>query len=229
MDEQYVYIDSRHRNTSTYKNSNEYTIFLVRPITSICRVDLVSASVPITTTHITDKNASPYIFLDIEQFRSKYGVQSSISNAVANTTTTPIIQNYFAQLFYGSVSNTQFTSSNLNAVTGNVTYYSNIQTYRNYSEYEYKTSVSFQQPIESLDRLNIRWVDYDNKLVVFDPSSTLHSFLLRIYTTQKKIDPPPLPMSNRWLMSGGDGGDDIKVYILISVLIMCLLILLKSA
>jgi hypothetical protein len=185
MDEQYVYIDSRRRNLSTYANSNEYTTFLVRPITSIYRVDLVSASVPITTAHTSDKTSTPYVFLDIEQFRSKYGIQSTVSNSTALTT--PIIQNYFSQIFYGSLSNTFMTYSNLSSATGNTVYYSNIQTYKNYSEYEYKTSVSFQQPIESLDRLNIRWVDYNNKLVTFDPQNSPHSFLLRVYTRQKRL------------------------------------------
>ena len=220
MDEQYLYVDSRHRNMTTYKNSNQYTAFLVSPITSICRVDLVSASIPVTSSHTSDKTSSPYIFLDIEQFRSKYGIQSTISNN-ASINTTPIIQNYFGQVFYGALANTQPYSSNLNTSTGNTMYYSNIQSYKNYSEYEYKTSVSFQQPIESLDRLNIRWVDYDNKLVVFDPYSASHSFLLRVYTTTKKIE--PLQQPNIYI-----DVEDPKVYIFLVVLIVCLLILLKS-
>ena len=223
MDEQYLYVDSRHRNTATYKNSNQYTAFLVSPITSICRVDLVSASIPVTSSHTSDKTSSPYIFLDIEQFRSKYGIQSTISNN-ASINTTPIIQNYFGQVFYGALANTQPYSSNLNTSTGNTMYYSNIQSYKNYSEYEYKTSVSFQQPIESLDRLNIRWVDYDNKLVVFDPTTASHSFLLRVYTTQKKIDPPHSIINSTCVIA-----EDPRVYIFLIILVLSVLIILRNA
>lgn len=227
MDEQYIYVDSRHRDIKTNPNTNAYTMFMVTPIKHVTRVDLVSACMPVTSSLAEN----PYIFLDIELFRSKYGIQSAQANTSVKNTT-PILQNYFAQIFYGTPQYTQlysqvYSSSNINPATGaqstgNTFYISNTltqtQIFKNYEEYEYKTSVRFSQPIESLDRLTIRWVDYNNVPVVFSPLNYNHSFVLRIYTTKMNIEnyeqltlPPPVPKNFTH--------EDTRIYLVIVILI----------
>ena len=213
MDEQYIYVDSRHRDIKTNPNTNAYTMFMVTPIKHVTRVDLVSACIPVTSNLVEN----PYIFLDIERFRSKYGIQSAQANT-SSKNTTPILQNYFAQIFYGSPQYTQLYNSNVLPGTGNTFYTSNTQTFKNYEEYEYKTSISFSQPIESLDRLTIRWVDYNNAPVVFSPVNSNHSFMLRVYTTKMNIEnyeqlklPDPVPRHT--------SPEDTRIYLIIVILI----------
>jgi hypothetical protein len=220
MDEQYIYVDSRHRDLTVNPNTNAYTMFMVTPIKHVTRVDLVSASIPVTSNLANN----PYIFLDIEMFRSKYGIQSAQSNTSVKNTT-PILQNYFAQIFYGSPQPTSLYVSNVQS--GNTFYTSNVQTFKDYKEGEYKTSVQFKQPIESLDRLNIRWVDYNNVPVVFSPLNSNHSFMLRVYTTKMNIDnyeqltlPPPVPKNFT--------AEDTHMYLVIIILVFGIGILLFS-
>jgi hypothetical protein len=220
MDEQYIYVDSRHRDLTVNPNTNAYTMFMVTPIKHVTRVDLVSASIPVTSNLANN----PYIFLDIEMFRSKYGIQSAQSNTSVKNTT-PILQNYFAQIFYGSPQPTSLYVSNVQS--GNTFYTSNVQTFKDYKEGEYKTSVQFKQPIESLDRLNIRWVDYNNVPVVFSPLNSNHSFMLRVYTTKMNIEnyeqltlPPPVPKNFM--------PEDTRMYLVIVILVFGIGIILFS-
>jgi len=300
MDEQYVYVDSRHRDYSMYASNSSYTIYMWNPIKFITRVDLVCATIPpLASTTI------PFAFLDIEQFRTKYGIQAAVSNITGTISTSntfvplqasPVFQNYFAFVTYASsgggtlISSTTTETGNIittgntfafgnvittgnvitnstnpvgatlgNAITsvGNTLTFGNtfsnastntfgnvnltaITTYvtgtatstlstRYYEEYEYKTSVSFKQPIESLDRLNIRWVDNNNNPVVFNGE---HSFVLRIYTVPWNIDstdlsrpltrPPPEPINFEH--------EDIRLYLIIIMLIIGVgIILLNKA
>ena len=46
MDIEYIYVDSRTRDTSLYPNGNTYSVFLTNPLKNIRKVDLVSATVP---------------------------------------------------------------------------------------------------------------------------------------------------------------------------------------
>jgi hypothetical protein len=46
MDVEYIYVDSRTRDTSLYPNGNTYSVFLTNPIKNIKKIDLVSATVP---------------------------------------------------------------------------------------------------------------------------------------------------------------------------------------
>lgn len=219
MDEQYFYVDSRQRNTKAYPNTNAYTMFMISPIKHVTRVDLVSAYVPFVS--------NPYIFLDIEQFRTKYGIQSLQSNTSVKNTT-PIIQNYFAHIIYGSPQ-VSFTSNSTQKIgyfgidNGFYIQQQANQSFKYYEEYEYKTSVTFSQPIESLDRLNIRWIDYNNLPVAFSD----HSFMLRVYTTKMNIEnyeplklPPPVPKNFE--------SEDTRIYLIIIILVIGIGFLLFS-
>lgn len=46
METEYIYIDSRTRDTTLYPNANTYTVFLANPLKNIRQIDLVSATVP---------------------------------------------------------------------------------------------------------------------------------------------------------------------------------------
>lgn len=244
MDEQYVYIDSRLR---TNQDSNSYTLRLDTPIYSVTQVDLVSACVPTTLKQNTFSTSDPYIFLDIEQFRSKYGVQACRSNLQTAKDTSALIYGYCGHIFCGDVASQKLLSTiavsntagnvisiaNTLATTGNTTTLGNTFTlgttmtsyiysnssYINYTEQQYKSSVTFKQPIESVDKFTIRWVDRFNNPVVFNPPNTDHSFMLRIYTNRKKISnydplerPPPVPRDKHYT--------DIHTYLILTVLLI---------
>lgn len=222
MDEQYVYVDSRLSTSG----ANSYTVHLNTPLYSVTRVDLVSACVPTLPSQNTLSTSDPYIFLDIEQFRSKYGVQGCRSNLNQDSDTSPTIHGYVGHIFYGDVLSNRVIQANSNVIptaTGNTSIiyqYSNT-TYINYTERQYKSSVTFKQPIESVDKLTIRWVDRLNTLVPFSD----HSFMMRVYTTQRSIDDysqplPPETTSEGWL--------DFRVYIVFVVMILGILILMFS-
>ena len=50
---EYIYVDSRTRDSNLFPNGNTYSVYLANPIKNISRVDLVSASVPNTMYNLT--------------------------------------------------------------------------------------------------------------------------------------------------------------------------------
>ena len=46
MDVEYVYVDSRTRDSNLYPSGNSYSVFLTNPLRNIRRIDLVAATVP---------------------------------------------------------------------------------------------------------------------------------------------------------------------------------------
>ncbi len=207
MDEQFLYIDSRLGQTP-----NNYTVHLTTPLKFIKKVDLVSAIIPYNLSE-------PYIFLDIEQFRSRYGTQSCKSNLTSvnnkNLDTSPTLYGYFGHVLCTRPTIIQ-TKSNIIGTSGNtITEY----TYSNtitYIERQYTCSVTFKQPIESVDKLTIRWVDRFNNPVVFTDN---HSFILRVHTVKHEIDdytplkrPDPVEREQTYT--------DVRLYLLFIVVIM---------
>lgn len=295
MDEQYVYVDSRLSASS----ANSYTVYLNTPLYSVSRVDLVSACIPTLATQNTLSTSDPYIFLDIEQFRSKYGVQGCRSNLATSNNriidSSPTIYGYMGHIFYGDVSSSKvnYTFSTINTTgntttsgnvitfgnvvtrgntitTGNIVTsgntanvntftvgnvlnignvftigntfslgntltfgnvittgntltvytYQNVISYINYTENQYKSSVTFKQPIESVDKLNIRWVDRFNNTVPF----SAHSFMLRVYTVRKSIEDYTHIERTEHVKST----IDVRVYLIIAVMIICILLLMGN-
>ena len=212
MDEQYIYVDSKLGTTP-----NNYTVFLNSPIKQIKKVDLVSASVPYTGT-------DQYIFLDIEQFRSRYGTQSCRANT--GTDTSQFVMGYMGHLFCARSTILQTNSNVVVGATGNtVTNYS-YSNVINYVERQYTCAVTFKQPIESIDKLNIRWVDKFNNLVNFTND---HSFVLRVHTIRMELDdytplmrPPPVHRD--------PVRDDIHMYLIFAALIIgiCVVLMLRG-
>lgn len=179
-DTQCIIVDSRFRNY-TYPNPNAYTVFLDTPLYNVSRVDVIDAFIPLSTDR--------YIFLDIDELRSKFGTHVCMSNSSYQSVivsynpdgsyvtrdvkyNNPIISGYFAHFMYPD------TTSNLSYV-GNSTY---------------AASVKFKQPIESLKQLTVRWVDRFNRPVYFKDSID-HVFTLRVYS-ERKIDEQAIASAN---------------------------------
>ena len=157
LDEQYLMIDSRKRDLVAYPNANSYSVYLMNPLRDIVKVDVAMCSMNLVT------NTNLYGILDIDQFRSKFGLLDGKSNLVSNVTVTPDMFNMTACFPVQSQLNVLYQEG------GN-----------------YRQTVMFQQPIESLNKLTIRWIDRLNNLIAF--GSTENQILLRIYTIRK---PPP--------------------------------------
>ena len=83
-------------------------------------------------------------------------------------------------------------------------------TYINFNENNYfKSTVFYPEPIGSLDRLTIKWIDGDGNPLVFNGLET-NSFLLRFHIKDPSKEvkflldklPPPVPF---------DGGPDARL------------------
>lgn len=177
-DEQLILVDSKKRDTSVFPNSNVFTLQMLNPIKSIVQVDMVFATMNLAT------NTLMYALLDIEQFRTRFGVSDMRSNVSYNVTTTNIpIANQQAY----DVINTFAVVPVVNAL--NIAWQEGSN---------FRHSVKFQQPIESLDRLSIRWTDRFGTPFVFGPME--NQLLLRFHTISKPAPtegepelPAPLP------------------------------------
>lgn len=146
--QRYLLIDSSKRDSNAWPNANVFTLNMLNPIKSITKVDLVFAVANLAT------NTNVYGLLDIEQFRTIYGVSDMKATANAYN----VLNNFAIVPILGSSQVIWQEASN------------------------YRWSVEFQQPIESLDRLSIRWTDKSGNPLVFGPDG--NQFLLRIYTTK---------------------------------------------
>jgi len=203
MDEQYLMIDSRKRDLSVYPSANAFSLYLMNPIRDIVKVDLVFCTMNLVT------NTNVYGILDIEQFRTKFGLSDGKANLLSNFQVS------------GNVSGAVSTQAGVLPLANTVDYLpiANQQGYDlmnmtaclpienqlNMIHYEgtnYRQTVMFQQPIESLIKLNIRWIDRLNNLLAFGP--TENQTLLRIYTIRKPAPtdrepelPPPVQMTRR--------------------------------
>jgi hypothetical protein len=167
----YIHVDSRSRDTALYPFSNTYTIFLNKPITNVTRIDLVSA---IVTNPFSTGNA--YIWLDITELRTPTTYSGS-KLVLAN---------------FGSgasgVGSVQMTQP---SVTSPTTSFAIIpldvaqnshRTFREASDYAY--SIRYPSRLDSIDRLTIRWLDYQGTVVNFGNAQTYdpNSFVLRVHT-----------------------------------------------
>ena len=171
MDEQYLMIDSRKRDLAAYPNANNFSVYMMNPIRDILKVDIAMCSMNLVT------NTLVYGLLDINQFRTKFGTSDIKSNLISN------IQTYDTFNMTASIP----IQSQLNVM------YQEMSNYRQ--------SVSFQQPIESLNKLSIRWTDRLNNLIPF--GSAENQTLLRIYTIRKPApterEPElPEPVQKTW-------------------------------
>lgn len=181
MDTQYLFVDSRKRDTRVYPNSNNYVMFLQEPLRDVIQVDVIYANMNLLTTTFT------HVFLDIEQLESKFGLTELISNvgstgviSSVNTvsgensyTNVPLFKSFYVrnQLAMFPVSN------NLNFQYTDNTHFNQ--------------TIKFQQPIEKISQMNILWVDRLNNPIPFGTNG--HQFMLRVSTIPKKMKNERLP------------------------------------
>lgn len=123
----------------------------------------------IISDDIIDLSTNEYIFLDIEELRSVTMIDSKTIDG--NT-------------FSGSTISTVFAMIPLDVSSGQ------IKTFKEKSDY--KIQSKFANPIGSISKLTIRWLDKNGKLLNFNGFEN-NSFVLRVHTKDHEPPPPPPP------------------------------------
>lgn len=128
----------------------------------------------VKSTTLVDFSLNEYIFLDIDELKTPFhvdtgalqGTTGTISGSNANRAFAPIIMDV------GSACIKNFHENK-----------------------DYKISVDYPEPINSLQRLTVRWIDKSGKLLDFRGWNT-NAFVLRLHVTPdpEPILPPPQPL-----------------------------------
>jgi len=116
----------------------------------------------IVSSTLVDMSLNDYIFLDIDEFKTPYHVDTGSMNTTTGTIATPTVNRAFAPVIMdvGSACIKNFHENK-----------------------DYKVSVEYPEPINSLDRLTVRWVDRQGNLLNFQGWNT-NAFILRIYLAE---------------------------------------------
>ena len=167
-----VYVDSAYRNTSTYVNSNTYSVHLTNPIRNVSRVELVSAFIN------TSGLSNTYVFLDIQELRTPFHIDAR----KLGTGGTPS----------GNTASSSFAMIPLDVVNG-VKYFKETG--------DFKIDAKFPSRIDRLDRLTISWIDINGRPVIGLNDTTGTGCVLRVHTEDVKIEksilndlPAPVPL-----------------------------------
>jgi len=119
----------------------------------------------IKSSTLVDFSLNSYFFLDIAELKTP----SHIDTGAMDSTT-------------GTIS-----GQNVNRAFAPIMMDVNSGTIKNFLENkDYKISVEYPEPINSIDRLTIRWVDRHGALLNFQGYNS-NSFILRFYTKKKQI------------------------------------------
>ena len=128
----------------------------------------------VRSTTLVDFSLNEYIYLDIDELRTPFnvdtgalqGTSGTISGSNANRSFAPIIMDV------GSACIKNFHENK-----------------------DYRVSVDYPEPINSLQRLTVRWVDKSGTLLDFRGWNT-NAFILRLHLTPdpEPILPPPQPL-----------------------------------
>lgn len=141
----------------TYQTPNAYTLFLQRPIKNISMVQVVSLTVnplsSITTIPNPGINRGDFIFLDIQELRRPYPIDCK---------TNVVTGQFQTSTAFGIIQLRELCST----TSGNF-----------YMDKKDNVMMKYTQPIDSIDRLTIRWLDYQGNLV---PMGSYNLFTLRI-------------------------------------------------
>jgi hypothetical protein len=141
----------------TYQTPNSYTLFLQRPIKNISMAQVISLTVnplsSITTIPNQGLNRGDFIFLDIQELRRPYPIdcKTQVITGQFNTSTA-----------FGIIQLRELCST----TSGNF-----------YMDKKDNVMMKYTQPIDSIDRLTIRWLDYQGNLV---PMGSYNLFTLRL-------------------------------------------------
>jgi hypothetical protein len=150
-------------------------------------VDLTSTLAPVTdpmysglyvlrSSTLVDFSLNDYVFLDIDELKTPFNIDTG---AIQGTT--------------GTIS-----GSNVNRAFAPIIMDVGSACIKNFHENkDYRISVVYPEPINSLQRLTVRWVDRDGKLLDFRGWNT-NAFVLRIYIASDPLPtlPPPEPLEH---------------------------------
>ena len=128
----------------------------------------------VRSTTLVDFSLNDYIYLDIDELRTPFNVDTG---ALQGTTGT----------ISGSNANRSFAPIIMDVGSACI---------KNFHENkDYRISVDYPEPINSLQRLTVRWVDKKGELLDFRGWNT-NAFILRLHLTPdpEPILPPPQPL-----------------------------------
>ena len=130
----------------------------------------------LTSTTLVDMSLNDIVYLDIEELRSPFNVDTG---AIQPTTGT----------ISGSNANRAFAPIAMDVGSACI---------KNFGENkDYRIGVDYPEPINSLQRLTVQWIDRDGTLLDFQGWNT-NSFVLRLYLTPdpESTLPPPPPLED---------------------------------
>jgi hypothetical protein len=130
----------------------------------------------LTSTTLVDMSLNDIVYLDIEELRSPFNIDTG---AIQSTTGT----------ISGSNANRAFAPIAMDVGSACI---------KNFGENkDYRIGVDYPEPINSLQRLTVQWIDRDGKLLDFQGWNT-NSFVLRLYLTPdpEPTLPPPPPLED---------------------------------
>jgi hypothetical protein len=121
-------------------------------------------------------NANEYIFLDIDELKTPSHIDAKAITGNKGTIS-------------GSNINRAFAPIMMDTVSGGMKIY--------HEGSDYKISVQYPEPINSLQRLTVRWYDTNGSLLDFKGSDN-HAFILRLYVLEEDVRrlPPPPPLQD---------------------------------
>ena len=136
----------------------------------------------VLSTSLVNFSVNEYVFLDIDELRSPFNVDTgSIVRSTPRVGSIGTIS--------GSNANRSFAPINMDVSSACI---------KNFHENkDYSISVDYPEPINSLQRLTVRWVDTSGNLLNFQGWDT-NSFILRLHLKPdpKPILPPPEPLED---------------------------------
>jgi hypothetical protein len=130
----------------------------------------------LVSTTLVDMSLNDIVYLDIEELRSPFNVDTGAIQATTGTIS-------------GSNANRAFAPIAMDVASACI---------KNFGENkDYRIGVDYPEPINSLQRLTVQWIDRDGKLLDFQGWNT-NSFVLRLYLTPdpEPTLPPPPPLED---------------------------------
>jgi hypothetical protein len=128
------------------------------------------------STTLVDMSLNDIVYLDIEELRSPFNVDTGAIQATTGTIS-------------GSNANRAFAPIAMDVGSACI---------KNFGENkDYRISVDYPEPINSLQRLTVQWIDRDGKPLNFQGWNT-NSFVLRLFLTPEPEAtlPPPAPLED---------------------------------
>jgi hypothetical protein len=141
----------------TYQTPNSYTLFLQKPIKNLTLAQVVSLTVnplsSITSIPNPGLNRGDFIFLDIQELRRPYPIDCKKAVTTGQ---------YPVSTAFGIIQLRELCST----TSGNF-----------YVDKKDNIMMKYTQPIDSIDRLTIRWLDYQGNLL---PMGSYNLLTLRL-------------------------------------------------